>query len=123
MPQPTLYRWSDIEPEQLNPLLQRQFIHGEQAMLTRFVLARGAVIPLHSHANEQISYIVTGSLEFNFSDGDTRIVAAGEILVIPGGVPHSAVVLEDTLAFDIFAPPRQDWIDKTDTYLRTSPTK
>lgn len=118
MPEPTLYRWSDISPDQLNPLLQRQFIYGEQAMLTRFVLSSGAVIPLHSHPNEQISYIISGSLEFDFGNGDTRIVGPGEVLVIPGGVPHSAIVLEDSLAFDIFAPPRQDWIDKTDSYLR-----
>ena len=118
MRQPTLYRWSDIEPEQLNPLLQRQFIHGDQAMLTRFVLSRGGIIPLHSHPNEQISYIVSGRIEFDFGDGDRRTLHAGDVLVIPGGVPHSALVLEDTLAFDIFAPPRQDWIDKTDAYLR-----
>lgn len=107
-----------MEAEQLNPLLQRQFIHGEQAMLTRFVLAKGAIIPLHSHPNEQISYIVSGSLEFDFGGGDTRVVGAGDVLVIPGDIPHSAVVLEDALAFDVFAPPRQDWIDKTDAYLR-----
>lgn len=71
MTEPTLYRWSDVEAEQLNPLLQRQFIHGEQAMLTRFVLSKGAIIPLHSHPNEQISYIVSGSLEFDFGGGDT----------------------------------------------------
>jgi quercetin dioxygenase-like cupin family protein len=118
MPQPTLFRWSDVEQEQLNPLVQRQFIHGEQAMLTRFVISRGGVIPLHSHPNEQISYVVSGIIEFNFGNGDRRTLNAGDVLVIPGGVPHSAVVLEDVLAFDIFAPPRQDWIEKDDAYLR-----
>jgi quercetin dioxygenase-like cupin family protein len=118
MPAPTLYRWSEIPTEQLNPLLQRQFLHGEQAMLTRFHLAKGCIVPLHSHPNEQISYIVSGALQFDFGDGDTRTVSAGEVLVIPGGVPHSAIATEDTLAFDVFAPPRQDWIDKTDAYLR-----
>ena len=87
-------------------------------MLTRFHLAKGCVVPLHSHPNEQISFIVEGSLEFDFGAGDTRLVGAGEILVIPGGVPHSAVAFEDTLAFDVFAPPRKDWIDKEDAYLR-----
>ena len=118
MATPTLYSWSSIEVEQLNPLLQRQFVHGDQAMLTRFHLAKGCIIPRHSHPNEQISYIVTGSLSFDFGEGDVRIVNAGEILVIPGNVPHSAITLEDTLAFDVFAPPRQDWINKTDAYLR-----
>jgi quercetin dioxygenase-like cupin family protein len=118
MATPTLHSWSDIPVEQLNPLLQRQFVHGEQTMLTRFHLAKGCIIPRHSHPNEQISYIVTGALSFDFGEGDVRIVKAGEILVIPGNVPHSAITLEDTLAFDVFAPPREDWINKTDTYLR-----
>ena len=117
METPTRYRWSDIEEEELNPLLKRQFVHGAQAMLTRFQLAKGCIVPLHSHANEQITYVVTGSLEFDFS-GVKHLVQSGEILVIPGGAPHSAITLEDTLAFDVFAPPRQDWIDKNDAYLR-----
>jgi len=122
METPTLYRWSDIEVEQLNPLLQRQYVHGTQAMLTRFHLSKGSVVPLHSHANEQISFVLEGSLQFDFPESDkpTHIVNSGEILIIPGGVPHSAVALLDTLAFDVFAPPRQDWINKEDAYLRSS---
>jgi quercetin dioxygenase-like cupin family protein len=115
---PTLYSWSEVETEQMNPLLQRQFVHGSEAMLTRFFLAKGCVVPRHSHANEQISYIVDGALEFDFGDGDKRVVGPGGVLVIPEGVPHSAIATEDTLAFDVFAPPRQDWIEKTDAYLR-----
>lgn len=118
MSEPTLYRWSEVEVEQLNPLLQRQYIHGTQSMLTKFFLAKGCVVPRHSHPNEQISYIVSGALEFDFGNGDTRVVRSGEVLVIPGGVPHSAITLEDTHAFDVFAPPRQDWINKEDAYLR-----
>ena len=118
MATPTLNSWSEIPVEQLNPLLQRQFVHGEQAMLARFFLAKGCIVPRHSHPNEQISYIVTGALSFDFGEGDDRIVKANEVLVIPGNAPHSAIALEDTLAFDVFAPPREDWINKTDTYLR-----
>ena len=118
METPTRYSWSDVELEQLNPLLQRQYVHGTQAMVSRLSLAKGCIVPLHSHPNEQISCILTGSLEFDFGNGDTRIINAGEVLVIPGGVPHSAITLEDTVALDVFAPPRQDWIDKQDAYLR-----
>ena len=118
MATPTLRRWSDIEIEQLNPLLQRQFVHGSQAMLARLSLAKGCVVPRHSHPNEQISFILEGALQFELGDGDIRVVHAGEVLVIPGDVPHSAVALEDTLNFDVFAPPRQDWIEKSDAYLR-----
>jgi ribosomal protein L16 Arg81 hydroxylase len=45
-------------------------------------------------------------------------VKAGEVLVIPPHLPHTAVALEDTLDVDIFSPPRQDWIDGSDAYLR-----
>lgn len=114
----TLYRWSKIENEQLNPRLARQFVTGEQAMLSRITLRKGCVVPMHSHANEQIAFVLSGALRFTLGDGATHMVAAGEILVIPGNLPHSAEALEDTVNLDIFAPPRQDWIDKNDAYLR-----
>jgi len=112
-----LYRWSDIPLEQLNPLFTRQFVTGEQAMLARIHLLKGCIVPLHHHHNEQISMVVSGSMEFVL-DGHSVIVHAGEVLVIPSNVPHSALALEDFVGFDIFAPPRQDWIEKTDAYLR-----
>ena len=114
----TLHRWSEIEPEQLNPLLTRQFVTGDQAMFARVVLAKGCVVPRHSHPNEQITLILEGILRFDFDDGTSHTVHAGEVLVIPSDLPHSATAEEDTVDFDIFAPPRQDWINKTDSYLR-----
>ena len=117
MPQATLHRWDDIAPEQMNPLLTRQFVAGEKSMLARILLKKGCEVLEHSHPNEQIAYIVSGALEFNVA-GVTQIVRAGEILVIPPNVPHSATALEDTEDLDLFAPPRQDWIDKDDSYLR-----
>jgi len=116
-PKPSLHSWSSITPEQLNPLLTRQFVTGEQCMLARIVLRKGCVVPEHSHPNEQIAFILEGALRFNFP-GETHTVHAGEILVIPANVPHSAEALEDTIDFDLFAPPRQDWIDGQDSYLR-----
>jgi len=86
-------------------------------MLARIVLRKGCVVPEHSHPNEQIAFILEGALRFNFP-GETHTVHAGEILVIPANVPHSAEALEDTIDFDLFAPPRQDWIDGQDSYLR-----
>ncbi len=113
--------WDQIPVETLSPLLTRQYIHGSQAMLARLVLQKGCIVPRHVHANEQISHIVTGSLRFLLGEGDSEvehIVQAGEVLVIPGNLPHSAEALEETLALDIFAPPRQDWITGNDSYLR-----
>jgi len=114
----TLHRWDEIQPEQLNPLLTRQFVTGSLAMFARVVLAKGCVVPRHSHPNEQITFITEGALRFDYDDGTSHTVTAGEVLVIPGNLPHSATALEDTIDFDIFAPPRQDWIDRDDSYLR-----
>lgn len=117
MTRPAKYKWSDIELEQLNPLLTRQFLTGSQAMIARIVLSKGCVVPTHSHPNEQIAYVLEGALEFNLA-GEIHTVRSGEVLVIPADVPHSAIALEDTIDLDIFAPPRQDWIDGSDSYLR-----
>ncbi|HWZ50041.1 MAG TPA: cupin domain-containing protein [Granulicella sp.] len=118
----TLYRWSEVLNEQLNPSITRQYITGSQAMFARLVLTKGCIVPTHSHPNEQIAYIAEGSLKFTLgypgSEPQIHIVNAGEMLVIPADLPHSAEALEDTIDFDIFSPPRQDWIDKNDSYLR-----
>lgn len=104
--------------EALNPLIDRQFVHGSQAMLARIVLRRGATVPRHSHQNEQITYVLEGALQFTMGDGQIVTVRAGELLVIPANMPHQAVALEDTLDLDVFAPPRADWIAGTDAYLK-----
>ncbi|MFL6306699.1 MAG: cupin domain-containing protein [Candidatus Sulfotelmatobacter sp.] len=110
-------RLAEMPMEHLNPLVDRQFVFGEKGMLARLVLRAGAAVPLHSHENEQITYIVQGALKFSLPDGEI-VVRAGEILVIPADVPHSAEALEDTIDLDVFCPPRADWINGTDAYLR-----
>jgi quercetin dioxygenase-like cupin family protein len=112
-----LHRWADIDPEQLNPHVTRQYIVGTNTMLARLVLKKGAHVPEHHHFHEQISHVVEGALKF-FIDGKEIVVRAGEILCIPPHIPHAVVTLEDSVALDIFNPPRQDWIDGDDAYLR-----
>jgi quercetin dioxygenase-like cupin family protein len=109
--------WNDVEREELNPLLFRQLIVGQEVMLARILLKKGCIVPWHSHVNEQLSSIFEGALKF-WIDGKEIVVRAGEVLVIPPNMPHKAEALEDTLAIDTFHPPREDWINKTDTYLR-----
>jgi quercetin dioxygenase-like cupin family protein len=109
--------WNSVELEQLNPLLRRQFVVGENVMIARVLLKKGCVVPLHSHHNEQVTYILEGTLKFRLKDQEIT-VRAGEVLCIPPNVPHEAVALEDTVDLDIFTPPREDWIAKTDAYLR-----
>lgn len=111
------HRWADIEPEQLNPLATRQYVVGTNTMLARLVLKKGALVPLHEHFHEQISHVVEGALKFSI-EGSEVLLRAGEILCIPPHVPHQVIALEDSVALDIFNPPRQDWIDGDDAYLR-----
>src|SRR5437762_14372027 len=112
--------WNSVELEDLNPLLQRQFVVGQDIMLARVLMKRGCIVPLHSHHNEQLTYILEGALKFWIGDDEAEeiTVQAGEVLHIPSHVPHKAEALEETLDVDIFSPPRQDWLDKKDDYLR-----
>lgn len=110
-------RLAEMPMEHLNPLVDRQFVFGEKGMFARLLLRAGASVPLHSHENEQITYILEGALKFTLPEGEI-VVRAGEILVIPADVPHSAEALEDTIDLDVFCPPRADWISGADAYLR-----
>lgn len=112
-----VYRWELIEKEQMNPLVSRQVIHGETMTVARIHLSRGAVVPLHSHPNEQITLLQSGRLRFTIGD-EERVIEAGETVQIPPEAPHSVEALEDSLAVDLFCPVREDWIRGDDAYLR-----
>ena len=116
----THYRWADIPKEQLSDVLDRKLITGDRMMLAHVYLKKGAVVPQHSHENEQITYILKGGLRFWIGANESEVidVLAGEVLHIPSHVRHKAEALADTLDVDVFSPPRQDWLDKTDDYLR-----
>ena len=118
------YRWNDLPKERVSALLSRRLITGERMMLAHVYLEKGCVVPKHSHENEQLTYVLEGALRFRIGeDGSEEIVVrAGEVLHIPSNVPHEAEALADTLDVDVFSPPRQDWIDKTDAYLRRGET-
>jgi quercetin dioxygenase-like cupin family protein len=117
----TWYRWDDMEKEVVTPQLSRRLITCNRMMLAHVYLQKGTIVPRHSHENEQITYILEGALKFWIGDQGERevIVRAGEVLTIPSKVPHRAEALEDTLDVDIFDPPRQDWLSKSDAYLVT----
>jgi quercetin dioxygenase-like cupin family protein len=114
------HRWEDLPKEKLNDLLERRLVTGERMMLAHVYLKKGCVVPRHFHENEQLTYVLEGALHFWLGENGEReqVVRAGEVLVIPSNLPHKAEALEDTLDVDIFAPPRQDWLDGTDAYLR-----
>ncbi len=109
--------WKEVEREKLNPLIDREMVVGDQVMLARVLMKKGAHVPLHHHHNEQVTYILEGALKFAI-DGKEIVVRAGEVLCIPPNMPHEAWALEETVDLDVFNPPRADWLNKTDDYLR-----
>ena len=114
------YRWNDIPKEPMKGSITRQLITSQRMMIAHVLLKKGDEVPKHSHENEQITYILEGALHFWLGPtGDREVtVRAGEVLVIPSNLEHRALALEDTLDVDVFNPPRQDWLDGSDAYLR-----
>ena len=109
--------WNTVEHEKLNDLIGREMVVGDNLMLARVFLKKGAHVPEHHHHNEQVTYILEGALKFHI-DGKEIVVRAGEVLCIPSNMPHEAWAVEDTLDLDVFNPPREDWLNKSDDYLR-----
>jgi quercetin dioxygenase-like cupin family protein len=114
------FSWDELEWEPITDAIRRKMITGDQMMIAHIFLDEGAVVPRHSHHNEQITYILSGALRFWIGEDDPEVieVGAGEVLHIPAHVPHKALALEDTLDVDVFCPPRQDWLDGSDSYFQ-----
>jgi quercetin dioxygenase-like cupin family protein len=117
-----IYTWSQIEREQLTALSARQVIHTEKMTVAHLYLAQGCVVPRHSHENEQLTVLQQGKLRFVVGESET-ILEAGSALQVPPNAPHMVEALEDSIALDLFSPPRQDWISGSDAYLRGKPDK
>ena len=116
----TKYCWDDLPMEALNPLFNRRLITGERLMLAHVHMEQGCIVPKHSHENEQVTYVLEGAMRFWIGEDEAEVVdlAAGDVLHIPSWVPHKAEALERMLDMDVFSPPRQDWLDGSDAYLR-----
>ena len=113
------FRWDDMRKEQVTDTIDRRVITGARSMVAQIYLAKGAIVPQHSHDNEQFTYVLEGALHFwiGADESEEVVVRAGEVLHIPSNVPHKAKALQDTLDLDVFTPIRQDWLDGTDTYF------
>ncbi|HJY92018.1 MAG TPA: cupin domain-containing protein [Candidatus Acidoferrum sp.] len=109
--------WNQVQREALNDKIDREMVVGDKVMLARVFIKKGGHVPEHHHHNEQVTYILEGALKFAI-DSKEVVVKAGEVLCIPANMPHEAWALEDTLDLDVFTPPREDWLNKTDAYLR-----
>jgi quercetin dioxygenase-like cupin family protein len=112
-----LHRWDEIALEKVTEMISRKIVTGDREMLAQIYLKRGALVPMHSHESEQMTYILSGALRF-LVGGEEITVREGEVLHIPSWVPHQAEALEDTFELDLFSPIRQDWLDGTDDYFQ-----
>ncbi len=119
-PTVTHVRWDDVPQEPMNDLIDRRMVTGQRIMVAQVMLKKGAVVPMHAHENEQLTQVIDGVLRFwiGSEDAEPIDVRSGEALHIPSNVPHKAEALVDTNDVDVFTPPRQDWLDGTDGYLR-----
>ena len=112
--------WAEVEEEQVNPSMKRRMVYGENIMVTKMRFKDGFVVPLHHHENEQVTEVISGTIRFWFGADkeQTMDLHAGETVVIPPNLPHEALMVGDVEETDTFSPPRQDWIDGSDDYLR-----
>ena len=117
-----LQRWDELALEKVTEMISRKVVTGEREMLAQIYLKKGAIVPMHKHESEQITYVLQGALRF-LIDGEQITVREGEVLVIPSWLPHQAEALDDTFELDVFSPIRQDWLDKTDKYFHDEPVK
>lgn len=115
-----VYAWDNVKSETMAVGIGRRFVHSDNLMIAQITFPEGAVVPAHRHDNEQVTYMISGRLRFLFGDDQAEevIVGPGEVLFIPGGLLHSALALDEVFELDVFNPPRADWIDGSDAYLR-----
>jgi quercetin dioxygenase-like cupin family protein len=115
------FNWDAIPAERLNDKFVRKLAWDGDIMVGRTDVEKGYVVPPHSHDNQQITWVMSGKWRFTL-EGKTIDVGPGEMISIPANVVHTAVAVETLVAYDIFTPPRKDWINGEDAYLREAET-
>jgi quercetin dioxygenase-like cupin family protein len=117
--------WNSVPVEQVNPSMSRQIVCGEKLMIARIKFKDGFLVPKHSHFHEQVTQVISGKMRFWFGENKEEMMELnpGDVIVIPSNLPHEALMIGDVEEVDTWAPPRQDWLDKTDGYLRTIATQ
>ncbi|MCW5954532.1 MAG: cupin domain-containing protein [Propionibacteriaceae bacterium] len=109
--------WSEIPYERLNDKFLRKLAWDDGIMIGLTEVEKGYVVPPHSHPNQQVTFVTSGLWRFQL-EGRTVDVGPGGMIFIPANVVHTAEAIESLVAYDIFNPPREDWITGTDSYLR-----
>ena len=85
--------------------------YGEKTLMSEFILHRGHTLPRHTHPNEQTGYLVKGHIRLSIG-GEVFEVLPGDSWCVLSNVEHGAQVVEDSVAIEVFAPRREDYIPK-----------
>lgn len=112
--------WNEVPTEQVTLKMERKLVYGDKIMIAKMKFKDGFLVPLHSHENEQITQVLSGTIRFWLGEDKKEVydLIAGDVLVIPGNVPHEALMIGDVEEIDTWSPIRKDWLDGTDTYLK-----
>jgi quercetin dioxygenase-like cupin family protein len=112
--------WDEVYTEEVNASMSRKIVYGEKLMIAKMKFKDGFIVPLHSHHHEQVTQVISGQMRFWFGENKEQVMDLfpGDVVVIPSNVPHEALMIGEVEETDTWSPPRQDWLDKTDDYLR-----
>lgn len=105
-------KYEDIIPSNPEPGVTRRILaRGGSMMGVEASFIKGAVGSVHRHPHEQVSYIVSGSFQYE-ADGIKYILKAGDSYYVEPDSLHGATALEDSVILDIFTPQREDFVSE-----------
>ena len=99
---------SGVEEKEIIKGFFGKMIHTDNMTVAHFRVLAGSELPEHHHVHEQVTNVLSGELEMTVN-GKTHVCKAGEVIVIPSNVPHSARALTDCRLVDVFQPAREDY--------------
>lgn len=103
-----------LELHKIRPHVLREGVHaravtGERMTLAVVDLEPNSTVPEHKHDNEQLGFVISGSMTMNIGS-EKRELHAGDTYTIPSNVLHDATAgREGATVVDAFAPLRADW--------------
>jgi quercetin dioxygenase-like cupin family protein len=95
----------------LDGIQRKTLVHGDNTLMTEFLLAKGMILPVHKHSQEQTGYLVSGKIKLSIGPDEYK-VGPGDSWVIPGDTEHGAYIMEDSVAVEVFSPIREDYLIK-----------
>lgn len=87
----------------------KTLVYGEKTLTAKFRLEKGSSLPMHSHPHEQTGYLISGKISFVIA-GNTLVAEPGDSWCIASGEVHSAEIIENSVAIEVFSPMREEYL-------------